>query len=257
MIRLNAERLQHRVELVKEYMDLEGSNYNLEAGSLTIVKKVGQGSKKASISTDGYTNYSLRDGSRGKSYTVYLHHIVMILADPEEYIKQMSEGMTINHKSGDKTDNSLSNLEYMTLEDNQTHSYINGFGLNNRHRIEDLISYNDAYFILRSYYVDQESIKIIAKRTDLTEYAVRKIVRGKVFRGLKAMFSALNEDARKSANSTLSQAEARDILSLYYTSKMPQTEIAKRYNISRSSVAMICNGARWREVYKEFKQVGA
>ncbi|WP_273850073.1 HNH endonuclease [Guptibacillus spartinae] len=257
MIRLNAERLQHRIELVKEYMDLEGSNYNLEAGSITIAKKAGKGSSKASISTDGYANYSLRDGSRGKSYTVYLHHIVMILADPEEYIRQMQEGMTINHKSGDKTDNSLSNLEYLTLEDNQTHSYINGLGLSNRHSIEDLISYKDAYFILRSYYVDQESIRDIATRTDLTEYAVRKIIRGKVYTGIKAMFTALNDDVRNSRKSTLRKTEVRDILSLYYTLKMPQTEIAKRYHISRSSVAMICNGARWREVYKEFKQVGA
>ena len=257
MIRLDTERLQHRTELVKEYMDLEGSNYNLESGSLTIAKKVGQGSKKACITTDGYAYYSLRDGSRGKSYTVYIHHIVMILADPEDYIKQMSEGMTINHMSGDKTDNSLSNLEYLTLEDNQSHAYINGLGLSNRHSIEDLISYKDAYFILRSYYVDQESIRDIATRTDLTEYAVRKIVRGKVFRGLKAMFTALNGDERRSVNSTLSQAEARDILSLYYTYKMPQTEIAKRYNISRSSVAMISTGKRWGKVNKEFKQVGA
>ncbi|MGP4068365.1 hypothetical protein [Halobacillus sp. B29] len=257
MIRLNAERLQHRVELVKEYMDLEGSNYNLESGSITIAKKVGEGSRKASITTDGYAYYSLRDGSRGKYYTVYLHHIVMILADPEEYIMQMSKDMTINHKSGDKTDNSLNNLEYLTLEDNQAHSYINGLGLSKRYRIEDLISYNDAYCILRSYYVDQESIRNIAETTDLTESAVNRVVSGKVFTGIKAMFSALNGSVRNSGNSTLRNGEVRDILSLYYTYKMPQTEIAKRHNISRSSVAMICTGKRWAKVNKEFKQVGA
>lgn len=239
------------------YLDLDGSSYNLQSGSLTIGKKVGDGSRKASITTDGYAYYSLRDGSRSKSYTIYIHHIVMILADPEEYIKQMKEGMTINHISGDKTDNSLSNLEYLTLEDNQTHAYINGLGLSNRHRIEDLISYNDAYCILRSYYVDHESIRNIAEATDLAEYAIKRIVSGQVFRGIKAMFSALNGSVRSSVNSTLRKGEVREILSLYYTYNMSQTEIAKKYNISRSSVAMVCTGARWREVYKEFKQVGA
>lgn len=47
-----------------------------------------------------------------------VHHIVM-----EAFVGPCPEGMEVNHKDGDKTNNCLSNLEYVTCSENHKHAY--------------------------------------------------------------------------------------------------------------------------------------
>lgn len=249
MKRLNVEQLNNRVELVNKHMELKGSSYNLETGEIKIAKQVGKGIRKEQINADGYAFYSLRDADKEKHFTVSVHHIVMMLADAEEYIKQMAEGMTINHINGNKKDNSLSNLEYLTIADNSCHAYI--IGLTNR-PLESKINPYQAYEMLEGFYQSDKSLEELSEAFNIPVGSVQSILKGKSHSGLFVMFKTLNKDDVRPKYSKLSVSAVRQILNMYHVKKMPQVAIAKQFNISRSTVGMIVTGHRWSDIHKEF-----
>lgn len=56
-----------------------------------------------------------------KGFTVLVHLIVAAA-----YLGERPEGMTVNHKNGDKQDASASNLEYVTQGENNRHAWRSG-----------------------------------------------------------------------------------------------------------------------------------
>lgn len=74
---------------------------------------------KAVVNSYGYFCVNLYRNEKPK--VLEIHKIVAgtFLGKPEE-------GFEVNHKSGNKTDPSLSNLEYMTRSENVKHSFDNG-----------------------------------------------------------------------------------------------------------------------------------
>lgn len=57
----------------------------------------------------------------GKNKHFYIHHLVA-----EHFIGPRPEKMDINHKDGNKTNNHVSNLEYVTHGDNMRHAFNSG-----------------------------------------------------------------------------------------------------------------------------------
>jgi len=75
---------------------------------------------KPAIAKDGYAQTMLQ-GDNGKYYSYKVHKFVAITFLGNEYPE-----LEINHKDGVKTNNYLSNLEYMTRSENVQHSFDNG-----------------------------------------------------------------------------------------------------------------------------------
>ena len=102
----------------KEIKEFEGY-YIYEDGSLYSVKS----SKFLSPKLDSrkyYLMYNLR--SNGKQNMRLAHRLVAIAFIPNPENKPV-----VNHKDGDKKNNNVLNLEWMTHSENSKHSYINGF----------------------------------------------------------------------------------------------------------------------------------
>lgn len=80
------------------------------------------GSLRASvIAGRGYRSVQLSDGL-GHKKRHYVHRLVA-----EAFIgPPTDESMTVNHKNLDKNDNRVENLEWMTVQENNHHAYING-----------------------------------------------------------------------------------------------------------------------------------
>ena len=68
----------------------------------------------------GYTAVKLNREGQGTTYSV---HILVMAA----FVGPRPEGIQVNHRNGDKTDNRLSNLEYVTPKQNARHAIRNGF----------------------------------------------------------------------------------------------------------------------------------
>ena len=65
----------------------------------------------------GYSQVFLR-GDDGKSKLVYVHRLVA-----KAHIPNPENKPCINHKNGIKSDNRISNLEWVTYSENELHSY--------------------------------------------------------------------------------------------------------------------------------------
>ena len=77
---------------------------------------------KPGLSQDGYELVVLSKGAKTKPVTV--HKLVA-----EMFLVQ-NDSLYINHKNGVKTDNSVSNLEYVTFSENMQHSFDTGLRKN-------------------------------------------------------------------------------------------------------------------------------
>lgn len=75
--------------------------------------------KKASLSGNGYLIFGAF--VNGKRKNVLVHRAVA-----EAFIGPCPKGVQVNHKDGIKTNNHKSNLEYMTISENQKHALMMG-----------------------------------------------------------------------------------------------------------------------------------
>lgn len=256
MKRLTVEALQARVQMVRTLMEQELSSYDLEAGIVQIQSLIGaKGYRKVNVTQDGYLCYCLRDKANKKASTVYVHHIVMILADAETYIEQMSQGMTVNHINGINTDNSLSNLEYLSQSANSGHAH--DIGLYDERKLEKKLSEQEVYQMLKAYHIADVSKEDLAGAYSLSVDSVNRIVKGKRHTPMYAMFKVMNRESiihRKKGTPKVTDTDVMDILDLFFNQEWSQPEIADKHNISRSAVAMIVRGYRWTEVYQQFNK---
>ena len=75
------------------------------------------------IAGAGYHKVSLR--KNGKTWQKYVHRLVA-----RHFLGDGFKGAQVNHKDGDKTNNSLSNLEWCTAEENLKHAKETGLNKN-------------------------------------------------------------------------------------------------------------------------------
>jgi hypothetical protein len=119
----------------------------------------------------GYLAVGWKEGGRVQGERV--HRLVW-----EVVHGPIQEGMQINHKNGDKTDNRLLNLELVTRLENMRHAY--GTGLvrsdgesNPRAKLRE-----DQVAEIRKFHADGVSAYRLAKQYGVGQTTIKNIVRG-------------------------------------------------------------------------------
>jgi len=74
---------------------------------------------KLKTTTNGYINCKLLN--KGKAHHLLVHRLVAL-----HFIDNPDKKKEVNHKDGDKTNNCIENLEWVTSSENQKHAYLLG-----------------------------------------------------------------------------------------------------------------------------------
>lgn len=98
---------------IKEFDNYEISNEG------RVRNKTTQYILKGRKSKSGYFQVSIKEEKSGKFKNQYIHRLVAI-----HFIDNKENKKEVNHKNGDKLDNNISNLEWVTPSENQKHRQI-------------------------------------------------------------------------------------------------------------------------------------
>lgn len=120
---------------------------------------------------NGYVVVTLRVD--GKTKTVRVHRLVALM-----YLKNtFFEGAHVNHKDGDKTNNCVENLEWVTREQNMRHAYDNDLVISKTKKISDDIIHTVCQALEQGARVVD-----VSKMFSLDRELVDRIYRGSTFK---------------------------------------------------------------------------
>lgn len=125
---------------------------------------------KSWIQPNGYESVYLRINGHYKTFT--MHRLVMLA-----FVSERPAGMDINHKDGNRLNNHLSNLEYITHQQNIDHaSDVLGWSINGTKnplaKLDD-----DKVREIRRLYSQGATIRGLAKVFGVTPSAIQSVVR--------------------------------------------------------------------------------
>ena len=156
-----------------EISDLGRTRRSRPGGSNTFVGRI----YKPRVHKRGYLEVSL--SIDGKKYYCRVHRLVA-----EAFIGPCPDGMEVNHKDGDKLNNTPENLEYITHADNVAHAHATGLHDNKgeKHPLSKLTESN-VHEIRRLF--GKETHEAIAKRFGVCRATISLIASGKNWSSLK------------------------------------------------------------------------
>lgn len=146
------------------FVTKEGTVYSNKSG---IMKPL-----KPSISNRGYLRVNLSD--KGKRVGVQVHRLVA-----ETFLGNI-EGMTINHRDGNKTNNEVTNLEVVTQKENNKHAISTGLTPLGENHSRAKISDKELKAMIKEVQGGLSTVKA-SKKYGLSQSYVSKVMR-KIYR---------------------------------------------------------------------------
>ena len=106
----------------------EATNYEISSQG-EVRNRITKNILKGRLTKGGYLQVSLKIDDTGKFTNKYIHRLVA-----QSFINNPEEKKEVNHIDGDKTNNNVKNLEWVTPSENQKHKYSIGIKkTSNRH----------------------------------------------------------------------------------------------------------------------------
>ena len=136
--------------------------------------------KNATLSADGYLLLNWKT-SDGKQHSRAIHRLVA-----EAFIPNPEHKDTVNHIDGDKTNNSVDNLEWATRREQLTHAYAHSLRVSHKgsENCNSKLSQDDVMFI-RTYTVKRSrthGIPSMAKKFGVSYETIYNVLSGKTYK---------------------------------------------------------------------------
>ena len=144
--------------------------------------KTGNVLKVRPISNHGYLGTVVTLGSRKKMKMIIVHRAVA-----EMFVPNLENKPEVNHKDGDKTNNRVDNLEWVTQKENLDHAIRTGLVDNNgEYNGQSKLTYEDVKYI-REHYVPKSkefSAGLLAKKFGVSKTAILGIIHYKYWKNV-------------------------------------------------------------------------
>jgi len=109
-----------RWKIVPDFPNYEVSDHGRVRRATDSRRMKKGGTRKPSSNEYSYLWITIRD-EKGATFRFFIHRLVLIA-----FVGSCPDGYQCNHKDGDKTNNHLSNLEWVTPSQNINHAYKHG-----------------------------------------------------------------------------------------------------------------------------------
>ncbi len=129
---------------------------------------------KQEITRTGYLRIDI-----GKKIRKQISRLVI-----ESFLGPRPEGMFCNHIDGDKTNNHISNLEYVTQSDNEKHAYRIGLRISRKGEDSHLskLTKNDVLEIRKLYIPFKNGCCRLSKKFNVSEKCILSIIKRKTWK---------------------------------------------------------------------------
>lgn len=132
----------------------------------------------SSLDKDGYSRPSFLN-KEGKSVRIHAHRLILATYSPVEGW----ENLEVNHKDGNKLNNSLDNLEWVTTKENISHAIETGLKKHGEFHGRATMTEEVAIAILERH-KNGEKVSHIARDIGVGRQAVSKLVNGETWKYL-------------------------------------------------------------------------
>lgn len=136
---------------------------------------------KPSLDSGGYANVRLSKGGMAKNYNV---HVLVARA----FVANLDNKPEVNHKNGNKWDNQVDNLEWVTDSENKYHAYQIGLRKEPQgeaHRMAKLTNAEVLYCRKVYKFRDKEfSMTALARKFGVCRQAIEHIIKGITYRDI-------------------------------------------------------------------------
>ena len=165
------------------YSKIKSGLYSIEEDG-RVWSHYGKKYMKTSIDKDGYSTISLKNDRNGYSH-FGIHRLLMIAFNPIDNM----ENMQVNHIDGNKTNNNLNNLEWVTGEENLKHAkehHLNEvFWSKGTEHPNNKISEEEAKEIIKLSKLGYKPKDIILKVPNATKNIINSIIHNRTWKHLE------------------------------------------------------------------------
>lgn len=187
-------------------------------------------------SCHGYCKVKLMDRRLGRYVNLQVHRLVAI-----QFIPNPRNLPEVNHKDGNKSNNSIYNLEWCTSEYNHRHAKENNLYKTEEDSPRAKLTKEQVIQI----YKDWESCKnktTLAKRYNVSDALIGEIVRGIRWSSTYKEYYGKPSGYKKPKRKKLSLSILKDILKYYFVDMKSTIEIEKITGVTNGYISKIVRG---------------
>ncbi len=184
----------------------------------------------------GYCKVTLSDRRLGRPVHILVHRIVATQFIPNPY--NLPE---VNHKDGNKNNNSIYNLEWCTAEYNRRHAKNAGLYKVEEDSPRAKLTKEQVIQI----YKDWETCKYkttLAKKYNVSDALIGEIIRGVRWSSTYKEYYGKSSEYKKPKRKKLDLSTIKKILFLYFVKKKNNMEIEKTLGVTNGYISKIVRG---------------